>query len=261
MEQKEFTNKKYPKSSNKFQCLGPCYRPGTKIVHPTYLDIVTDTINPFCPVKEWEYVDDVTKKSQQITTDICFNPTANTSVSNQEIELNILTPYIDFDSAQFLKIYYDIYSFEDSVDWCNKNSQTPIDTQIRIMKSSLSTFGKSMDIVDHRFIDFFIILIKKKFMVQLYDSIHSYVHVNASKGNTTISLGSSSINSLKKSDHFLERTNYIIKTFINDDYLHKFIMRYFMNRKNVWDTIADHITNMVYDFIDYVINKINLTIK
>jgi len=261
MEQNETTNRKYPKSTRKFQCLGPCYQPGTKVIHPTYLDIVTDTAKPFCPVKEWEYVDETTGKKRELSTDTCFNPTKNTNLSNSELELNILIPYIDFDCEYFLKIYYNIFSFEDSIDWCDKNQQSPIDTQIRIMKSSLNAFGKHIDIVDHRFIDFFVMMLKKKFMSEIYDALYDYINVNVSKSEKIISITHPSSNTLKKTDHYLERMNYIIKMFVNEDYLHKFIMRYFMNRKSGWENISNHIVNMVNDFNDYIINKIRITLK
>ena len=45
--------KSYPKSINGMQCVGPCYKKNTKILHPIYLNVVTNNEkNFFCPIVE-----------------------------------------------------------------------------------------------------------------------------------------------------------------------------------------------------------------
>ena len=163
MEQKDFNIKKYPKSVNKFQCIGPCYYPRTIAIHPTMLEIIANNDHPFCPVNEWTHTDASTGRTKTSITDKCFNPTDDgDNMENKDLELNILTPYVDFNTEQFLKIYYKIFSFEDALDWCDKYSYLPLDTQIRIIKCSLSQFGKNIDIIDNRFTYILINIIKKK---------------------------------------------------------------------------------------------------
>lgn len=257
--------KKYPKSKNKFQCLGPCYQPSTIIVHPTLLEIVTNNENPFCPVNEWTYEDPTTGRKQNKMTDICINPTENTNISNKDLELNILTPLVDFNAEQFLKIYYNIFSFEDGLDWCDTNKHAPIDTQLRIVKGILKVFGKNIDIIDSRFIDFLINLIKKKYISDIYIDLHKYIGVSmGTKDNANekfIMLVNKDDNELNQNDYYLERINFFVKVFITKDDIYKFVMRYFKQRKDNWDNINDHVSNMLTDLTDYLTNKINLTLK
>ena len=167
MEKQNFDIKRYPKSKHNFQCLGPCYYPGTMIVHPTNVELVSNSMEPFCPVEEWEEVDPVTKKNETVLTDTCLNPTEKTGTS-KELELNILVPYIDFNSEHFLKIYYDIFSFEDSINWIDRNKFVPFGTKTRIINSALKVFGDNIDLFDNRFVDFIIEYIKKKVTISKY---------------------------------------------------------------------------------------------
>jgi hypothetical protein len=259
MEKHEFNIKKYPKSKHNFQCLGPCYHPDTMVVHPTQLEIVTDHIAPFCPVEEWDHGDAKTGQIMKEITDVCFNPTEKKSINNKELELNILTPYIDFNSEQFLKIYYNIFSFEDSIDWIDRNKYVSIRTRMRVINSALKTFGENIDLFDNRFTDFFIEFIKKKEIIKLYNEIHKYIGVN--DDSKTINLIDQSLNSLNKNDMCVERINYTIKSFLDKDDVTKFLLRYFKHRKSLWNDILVHLDNMCIDFIDYVLNKIIITLQ
>lgn len=249
---------KYPKSKNNFQCLGPCYQPGTMVVHPTQLEMVTDKLQPFCPVDEWTYVDQKTGKSTDIITDVCFNPTENKNISNRELELNILTPYIDFNTEQFLKIYYNIFSFEDSIDWINSHKFSPIDTKIRIINSALKTFGEKVDLFDTRFVDFFIEIIKKKELKNIYKKIHSNIGIDK---NSHVYFMNSQYNNLQADDDCVERMNYLIKVFLDKDEVTKFLSKYFLFRKSQWVNVKNHLNNMIIDFIEYIKTKINITIQ
>lgn len=256
METQNINIKKYPKSANKLQCIGPCYKPKTPIVHPTLLSIMTNTQHPFCPVDVWFYEDPKTGKKEERSLDMCYNPTDISDISNEELSLNILLPYIDFNASQFLKIYYNIYSFEDSLDWINKNIDLPTNTKIRVMKSALSVFGKEIDIVDYRFINFLIDIIKVKYIPKIYASVSEYITMT----NDEVSLTLPQNNQLTPSEYSVERTNYLMKLFLDSDNLNKFITRYFRYRKDGWDEQINHIENMISDLILYIINKINISI-
>jgi hypothetical protein len=258
MNNREFDIKKYPKSKHNFQCLGPCYNPGTMAVHPTHLEIVSLAKYPFCPVDEWEYTNPKTKEVTTHMVDTCFNPIDITETANKELEINILTPYIDFNATHFLKIYYNIFSFEDSIDWIYRNKHVPIKTKLRIINSALNIFGKDIDLFDIRFTDFFIEYIKKKEIINIYNKIHTYISIDEKQNNVQIINPNN--NSLNKRENCTERINFIIKTFLDKDDITKFLMRYFKYRKSNWNNFTDHILNMINDFIDYILNKINITL-
>ena len=246
---------KYPKSKNNFQCVGPCYQPETLIVHPLSLEYVTDKYNAFCPVKEWDYIDEDGKKITR-TTDICYHPTESKDLSGKEFEINILTPNIDFNDEHFLKIFYNIRSFEDAINWIDNKKYSPLLTRLRIINCAWNAYGKDVNIIDHRVVDFYIEVIKKKWINDIYKKINKYIHIRDNK----VLLGNPRENKLSQKDEIVVRMNFLIDRFINNDEIYKFLIRYLKHRKENWDEIIDHSINIKNDLIKYIENKINLTI-
>lgn len=254
MDNQYFDIKKYPKSKKKFQCLGPCYHPKTKVVHPTALEIVTDNEHPFCPVDEWTYNDEITGETKKLITDVCIKPTEKENILNKEMDLNILTPYIDFNSSQFLKIYYNIFTFEDGIDWLYRNQHVPLDTKSRIVNSLFVAFGENTEIFDVRLTDFVIEFIKKRKIQFIYDKIFKYIGI---KNDDVLLIQ----NDLPKNDHSVERINFLIKTFLTKEEVTKFLTKYFNSRKNKWRDIQNHLDNISITINEHFLHKIILTLQ
>lgn len=248
--------KKYPKSKNNYQCIGPCYHPGTMVVHPTQLEFVTEGPLPFCPIDEIFYEDPKTGETLKKSTDTCYNPTEKDNIDKSQLELNILTPQIDFNSEQFLKIYYKVFSFDGAIDWIENNQHVPIGTQVRIINCTIDAFGKYIELFDVRFCNFFINYIKLKKIKKIYSQLHKHIGVESSTGDIFISN-----NNLELHDKSIERINYIIQTFINVEEITKFLQKYFKKNYDKFVSTEDHLDNMTNDLIIYIINKINFTIK
>lgn len=251
--EKYFDIKIYPKSKTKKQCLGPCYYPKTNIVHPTLLEIVSNT-EPFCPVDPWKYTDPETGEETLFATDICFQPTEKKNISSKELELNMLTPFLDFNSGQFLKIYYEIFSFEDSVDWIERNKFETITTRARVINSALSAYGENIELFDGRFVEFLIEFIKKKKINYIYDKIHNFIGIN----QDTILIEK---NNMDKKEKCVERINYILQIFITKDEMTKFLVKYFAYKKDKWKDIKNHIDFIIFSLTEYILNKITLGLK
>ena len=245
--------KKYPKSRKNFQCLGPCYYPGVHAIHPTNLEYFNDDEHSVCPVNEW-IEDDGSGDPKKYITDICFNPTEKKSVSSRELELNILTPQINFSPEQFLKIYYQIYSFEESLDYINRNSSIPFGTKSRIINSSLKAFGEKIDLFDMRLSLFFIEYVKNKGIKYLYDNLNKLIDVDKNK------IYFVKETKLKENEFKKERINYILETFFDKDEITKFISRFFKHKKQEWDSINNYLNRMIVDLSDYLANKIYISL-
>ena len=164
----------------------------------------------------------------------------------------MLIPYMDFNSEQFLKIYYKIFSFEDGLNWLDKNKSVPLGTKIRIINSCLNAFGQLLEIFDNRLVLFFIEYIKKKEIKYIYSGIAQYIGID----RDTITIISKYDNELKPTEKCVERMNFMVKKFFDIENITKFMYRYFKHRKNTWDDIQDHLQNMVQSIIEYIINKI-----
>jgi hypothetical protein len=251
--EKYFDIKIYPKSKSKKQCLGPCYHSKTNIIHPTLLEIVSNT-EPFCPVDPWKHVNPETGEEITFATDICFQPTEKKNISSKELELNMLTPFLDFNSGQFLKIYYEIFSFEDSIDWIERNKYESINTRSRIINSSLITYGDNVELFDNRFVEFIIEFIKKRKVSQIYDKIHNYIGINES----IIMLEK---NDIDKKEKCIERINYILQIFITKEEITKFLIKYFSYKKDKWSNIKNHMDSITINLTEYILNKIILGLQ
>lgn len=248
--------KKYPKSVHNIQCIGPCYYPGTMIVHPIALQYLTNPDDAFCPIVPYENIDKITGKKETITADRCYHPTERTDLSGKEFEINILSPNIDFNNAQFLNIYYNILSFEDSVNYIDNKKYLPIMTRLRIIDCALNAFGYELSIFDNRIVNFFIDVINNKWIDELYNVINKYIKIDNDKILFTVS--NKMNDSLKDKD---VKYNFIKSKFVNSDEVYKFLSRYLKHRKGNWEQIKLHSENIKNDFIVYVENKIKASIN
>lgn len=248
--EKYFDIKIYPKSKSRKQCLGPCYYPKTHIVHPTLLEIVSNN-EPFCPVDPWKYTNPDNGEETMYATDICFQPTEKKNVSSKEVELNMLTPFLDFNSGQFLKIYYEIFSFEDGIDWIERNKFEPISTRARIVNSALIAYGENVELFDNRFVEFIIEFIKKRKMSHIYNKIHNYVGI--SENNVMLIK-----NNIDKKEKCIERINYVVQVFITKEEITKFLIKYFAYKKDKWRDIKNHMDSITMNLTEYILNKITL---
>lgn len=262
---KNIINKKYPISQHNRQCLGPCYEKGTWIVHPVTLKYIVDFNNHFCPTNEWEYLDPDTGEHDIKYTDACYIPTNNKDISQKEIEMNALLPEIEFDCLKFLKIYYDLHSFEDILNWITLNKQIPILTKLRIMECAWESFGKDLDFIDDRLVDFYEEIIKKRWIKKIYNRIKKYIFVDRNekiylkKEEKYPNIIKTYID--KKDRYKTEKINFIIKTFVTKNNIYKFLSSYIEKYKHKWNDIRSHSSNLKEYFIEYIINKIHEIIK
>lgn len=245
--------KKFPKSKNNRQCVGPCYKPNTNTLHPIYLKRLTAK-TAYCPVSVWtETKKDGSKRKHII--DLCENPINETD--KKLLEISMLLPYIDFNSNHFLKIYYNIFSFDDALIWINNNNFTPIDSRIRIISNALNAFGKKIEIIDGRFINFLYDTIKVKYIDPIYRNVSQYI----GKIKDKIAFVDPENNKLDKYELEKERINYIYDTIINKDELFKFVTRYLKHYQPTWEEITDNFDDLISKLSEYITNKINLTLK
>lgn len=252
--------KKYPKSKNNYQCVGPCYPAGTMVVHPTQLEFVTEGPLPFCPIDEIMYTDNKSGETYRKSTDTCYNPVEKDNVDKTQLELNILTPYIDFNSEQFLKIYYKIFSFDEAVDWIDDNKHVPMGTKIRILNCAIEAFNKTIELFDMRFCNFFMEFIKLKKIKLLYGTINK--NIGFDKNTKEFLLIKEFSNTLENLDYSTERINYIIQTFINKEEITKFLQKYFKKNAGINSTSEDdHLEKMANDLVIYIQNKIDMTLN
>ena len=164
MELNLFNIKKYPISANGNQCIGPCYPKNKSSLHPIRMEIVTSKNHSYCAVNQFSKYNPDTKNTTIEYLDKCYDfqnikDSENDKNDNDNI-MNIITPFMDFNLHHFLSIFYNINNYEDGIDYLT-SKEIPFLTSHRIFEALLITYGKTIDIIDNRTIDFVIKLIKK----------------------------------------------------------------------------------------------------
>lgn len=253
--EKKVSVEKYPKSAFNFQCLSECHEARSAVLHPIDLLTITD-IKPFCAIKGYKEYDPITGETNYINKDYCeLDPNSNQTSNNKHAQnksINFLSPLIEFDYEQFLYICYDIANFEDGLNWCDENNFVPFNTKFRIIKCIINAYGKSVDMVDQRFVLFFIEIIKKLYTVEIYKNIYQYIDFNDN-------IVSFKKNSKNINDHSVERINFFVRTFLTENEIYKFTYQYFKNYKEKWNDVQEHFSNIIIEFINYCNYKINLS--
>ena len=242
----DYYSNKYPTSKNKFQCVGDCYKPKTLIVHPITLEHVTDLKDPFCPVNEWDYKDKKGKIIKKITDKCNSNINIRDVQDSKELEMNIITPTINFSCGDFLKIYYKIYSLEDALQWIEKNNHVPYFTKKRIVDCALKEHGFS-NIIDDRLINFYIGILQRKLIGKLYRRIGKYIIIKKDK----VYLGKAT----NKKDTYNDRVikvNYMLDKFIIYKNVYKVITQYLEYYRN--EPYVSHTDNIIKEFMNYILN-------
>lgn len=255
------STREYPKSKNNHSCIGPCYEPNTWIVHPITLDYVTDNVHPFCPTNEWFRSNAETGKKSAAYTDICNKPTDKEDIHRKDLELNMLLPHIDYNCTQFLKLYYKINTFEESISWIKNNKHTPINTQLRIIDCSLKAWGqtdKDVNILSNQDLIEFLIndVVKKYWIKDIYNKVKKYIHISLDDNKISLKKKEKSKEHTPVSDkHRIQKINFIMKKFITANIFYRIMSRYLDKFKNDWQTIDSHTTNIKNEIINYILYK------
>lgn len=244
--------KKYPRSVNNKQCLGPCYEKDVSLLHPLFLHNFENEKfrgKPFCPTDRYEYIDEITNVKEQLVYDTCENPTHGKDVSTQE---SLLFFQSGFTKDLFLHFYYNINSFSSTLEWIDENKFTPVQTRTRIINAALNLYGDRLEYLDDIFIFFYIEYIKDKFINKIYDNTNEYIGIQ----NEEILIVNPTKNNLKKNDLKIERTNYIAEKFLNTIEIKKFLFKYIKNKTILFENYNDSLYLIYQDHLIYIKNII-----
>lgn len=246
---------KFPKSQSGLQCLSPCYPADLPTLHPITLRYHTSDL-PYCHVTNKVNEDGTDNIHNGINEiDTCFNPISINEY--KKLNVDILIPILNFNCKYFLVVFYNIKNLEEGLNYIDKKKYTSILTRARIIDCILKVYGENIEIIDQRFIDFFIELAKKKWIVNIYNSIYTYIYAD----ENIVKFINPKNNYLNYNDYKVERINFIIVKFINYDEMYKFINKYISYKKDKWNDIENFINNIEYEFIIYIETKINITLN
>ena len=241
MEQHKTT---YGKSHSGKQCLGTCYKPNTPYLHPITLHYLLHPKNSTCPTYKWR--NEKTKQYQLYDT---CNPD-NTSDSTDSIS-SVLSPVLNFNEDQFLKLHYNIYTFGAGVDWLIDNINS-YHSSVRILECLWRVYGNTTDILTDKFIKYYIDFIKLYWTKTLYNKLNKYVVVSSNKIQFTGKPSDSNSNA----DHKTEIINFIVQKFVIPNNVYAVMRKHIKDGAANWNSIEYHNKNILNNFIIYCINNI-----
>jgi hypothetical protein len=184
--------------------------------------------------------------------DKCDKPTEKIE-DKTIVEMSIISPDITYDCDKFLKIYYQIYSFENAILWINKYSHKPLYTKLRILDCSWKSFIKKETDIDplmENLIDIYLNIIKQSWIKKIYINIAPYIHID----QKTISIGEKDEKDVN--NHVVEKINYIIKKLLTRNDLYKILSTYVKQNIIKWTNIDNHNDEILNNIITYLTNRI-----
>lgn len=242
--------KKYPTSIHNKRCIGPCLGKNEWWTHPITLELITNKDQSFCVTEPW--FDEKTKRNRM--QDECYLPINKPLIPVQQLELNMIVPTFHFSCEYFLRVYYDIYSFESAVDWVLMNKDSPILSVLRIMDCAWNTYGNSLDVVSEQLIDVYLMIIKKNWIKDIYPLIAKYISVD--KDIITLS-----VNEDDPDENKIARINFFFKKVMTRQFVYKTLQSYIETNKSNWADITSHTKELKSYFIDNIIGKIIATLE
>ncbi len=228
---------------NGHQCIGPCYKAGMYITHPITLEQVRNPFNSFCPTMNW-----IDRSAKETWIDECLVPDDIATYTTDEKILDYLIPTFGLTCDIFLKDYYKIFSFENAIDWVSNNKE-PYYTHMRITNCAWKIYGLSADIFNEQLIEFYIGIIKKKWIKYMYANIAKYIFVDNKK--IYLKENTDNINENK-----IEKINFFNKKFNTPQIIYKVLKTYVKENRSRWEDIIDHNENIKQHCLDFIISKI-----
>jgi hypothetical protein len=240
----------YPKSKNNRQCIGPCYPAGTMIMHPVSLEYITNDNYPFCPVDLWK-----DKHGVVIPIDQCRVPTKIDAITEKQIEMDVITPTINFDPKQFIKLYYKIESFNDAILWAYEHNNAPIDTLERILDCAWKGYGLELQDIGDNITEFYIDLIKSFWIDSYYLKLKNKLFIDAN-GQVAVLPKNKSPSTIKDSAYFKKQKKEFILSQLSQVTLKDLIQSYINKYKHKWFEIPSHSKKLKKFILDHLMAQV-----
>lgn len=168
--------------------------------------------------------------------------------------ISVSCPLIGCGNRGFLFIFYNILSFDQALEWIAKNEHENIYTKLRIVNAAWGSFGKELEVPNHVLVNFYIQVIKTHWLKDIYYKIGKYIYVE----NDSIYLKE---NNLDLSDRKVERINFIIKKYANNQFVYDVLNNFIQNNDDLWTDITDFCFKIKTYYISAIMDLIGKTLK
>jgi hypothetical protein len=253
---RESAKKKYPVSVKNQQCIGPCYYKGTKAIHPMTLEVIENNYHNFCPVSSFLYKDENTGKTDTYIADICLVPTAKETLLDDYMKQNVMNPKIEFSSDFFMKIYYNINTLDELLNWLESNRNNPYLTKKRVFDNGCVIHGDKINVVDQRIV-MHIDDIMNYNIDKIYNDVKKFLKIDGEKVILSSDLSNYVTNNID-ANNMKKMKNFIKDKFLGYDNINKFMSKFLRYYK--YEMTNGKITDtLVINMIDYIKKRILTT--
>lgn len=227
--------------TNNDVCIGPCVPPGTVILHPITLKMITNHTYSFCPV-----IPIVVNDNELQDIRKCYKFDDIDTIKN----FDMITPKTGFTSERFLQVVYNIHSIENAIEWLNDNKHKPLLTKNRIINCAWKSYLNNIENVTEPLIHFYRNRIIDLWLEEIYDVVGENLDIS---GNTII------VNKNGKSkvtDFVSEKNKYIINNILTFNTIQKIILKFIKHNTEIWNSIDKHEIIFKKTLFEYIHHKI-----
>lgn len=242
----------YPKSVDDIQCVGPCYFPSTKFIHPLTLnELIVHNEVPQCPIEPITIKNKSTNTYDIIETNECANPDHKKTKIDELLISSVTTPHTYFKPEFFVKIFYNVNSLDDMFEYISVND-IPHITKRRLFDISFLLFGNNLIVSNEKMDKFFkeIINYDMKYFVR-------YIKPYLTMKDKKISIKKKDDDDETKiNDEMAEK--YIRAKLLSDEKRRNILLRFIRNES---DRLGDSkLSNILVRYtMKYIIDKIKIS--
>ena len=260
---------KYPKSLTGQQCIGPCVKPEEVMLHPITLDYYTikdDVGVDFCLINPTNDPNIIKQHAEifnenNINNATCLGYIAPCKKSKNENkkdlfdgqDITFLFPEIDINCGKFLRIFYNIYSIENTLQYIKENQNIPKNTKIRLINCSWKEFGSNKDNITDLFVKFYWNYIRKYWMKNFYNYLGKSLFYD-NKQNKVVKIKECSDDEINKK--VKEKIEYLMEYVYDFESVRKVMLEFINKYKNNWNWIESHHKKIKKYFLVFGLNKL-----
>lgn len=227
------------KSYNNHRCLTKCYPKNKLYMHPVVLGFIKNFDKNTCAINP---VYDKKNNSNNIKIyDECRLDDNNTYVIPDDTESLLLKFY--FDPYNFLRSIYELYSFDEVIEWSKEMYYLPFNTIKRVHNCAWIAFGLKMEEITDNVVDYYFYILNKYWTKDYLKNIEKDYSFELSTD---------------KSDDNIETIyDELFKSTVTNSFLQDLIKNYIFDYEDSWIFIESHYDNFKKYIYEKFVEKIN----
>jgi hypothetical protein len=171
----------------------------------------------------------------------------------------LIAPTFKFSTNHFLRIYYNIGSLEEGIEWLEKNETSPYRTKERVFNQLMMLYGDNLSIADHRMVKFI-----REIMIYnlplIFRAVSKYIEIRDDKIVLTLPENRQHEEGKVNKSQIALINSYVKTKFLGESEIGRFISKFlrygveYLKKPNFSKILVDNM-------IDYIIQRIRVTLN